>query len=102
MNHLFYTSITHNLEDILMRKREKLISLFLGLIVGKYVSWHRLLNIICFMLKLCISSFSFVLLAKIRLAARLPITVSERSVIISSVSKMRRQVCCFNVITIKK
>lgn len=102
MNHLFYTSITHNLEDILMRKREKLISLFLGLIVGKYISWHRLLNIICFMLKLCISSFSAVLLAKTRLAARLPITVSERSVIISSVSKMRRLVCCFNVITIKK
>lgn len=25
MSHLFYTSITHNLEDILMRKREKLI-----------------------------------------------------------------------------
>lgn len=31
MNHLFYTSVTHNLEDILMRKRKKLI--FLGLVV---------------------------------------------------------------------
>lgn len=28
MNHLFYTSVTHNLEDILMGKRKKLIFLF--------------------------------------------------------------------------
>ena len=28
MNHLFYTSVTHNLADILMRKRKKLIFLF--------------------------------------------------------------------------
>lgn len=28
MNQLFYTSVTHNLEDILMRKRKKLIFLF--------------------------------------------------------------------------
>lgn len=48
MSHLFYTPITHNLEDILMGKREKLIFLFLGLIVETYVSWHPLLNIVCF------------------------------------------------------